>query len=142
MNRPDRSTLPWRVLGVALAALGIAGCAAVPVPLTDAERIEEAQADQLAMFADQEPLRHPLTLREAFDRAIKYNLDARVKSMETAVATQDLDLANFDMLPKLAYNVAATARNNQDASSSVSVITGQQQKSGPGRCFRASTQTA
>ena len=111
---------------MALAALGTAGCAAVPTPLTDAERIEEAQADQLAMFADQAPLRHPLTLREAFDRAIKYNLDARVKAMELAVATQDLDLANFDMLPKIAYNAAATTRSNQDASSSVSVLTNQQ----------------
>jgi outer membrane protein TolC len=94
--------------------------------MSDAERIDEAKADQFAMFADQPPLTHPLTLHEAFDRAIKYNLDARVKAMELAVSTQDLDLANFDMLPKVALNVAATTRSNQDASSSVSVLTNQQ----------------
>jgi outer membrane protein TolC len=125
---PDRSTvnLPWRLLCLVLAVLGTAGCAVTPQPLSDTERIDEAQADRLAMFADQEPLRHPLTLHEAFDRAIKYNLDARVKAMEAAVALQDLDLANFDMLPKIAVNAAATTRSNPDASSSTSVLTNRQ----------------
>lgn len=109
-----------------LAALGLAGCAVTPMPLTDAERADEARADRFAMFADQDPLTRPLTLRDAFDRAIKYNLDARVKAMEAAVALQDLDLANYDMLPKVAINAAAVTRSNVEASSSQSVTSGQQ----------------
>ena len=117
----SRRDLPWRLLCLGTAALGLAACSVLPKPLSDAERLDEAQADRLAMFADQDPLRHPLTLNEAFDRAIKYNLDARVKAMEAAVALQDLDLANFDMLPKVAFNGAGTTRSNTDASRSVAV---------------------
>jgi outer membrane protein TolC len=109
-----------------LAATLLAGCAVNPVALTEAERAGEAQADRIAMFAEQPPLTHPLTLSEAFDRAIRYNLDARVKAMEAAVALQDLDLANYDMLPKIAVNAAGVTRDNVEASSSQSVITGQQ----------------
>lgn len=96
------------------------------MPLTEVERADEAMADRVAMFADQEPLRRPLTLSAAFERAIRYNLDARVKAMESAVALQDLDLANYEMLPKVAINAAGVTRSNTEASSSRSVLTGQQ----------------
>ena len=115
-----------RFLCLGVAVLAMAGCTVIPMPLSDPERIAEAQADRLAMFADQEPLTRPLTLREAFDRAIKYNLDARVKAMEAAVALQDLDLANYEMLPKIAVNAAGVTRDNTEASSSTSILTNQQ----------------
>lgn len=125
---PKRTRAKWsrRVISIGAAALVLSGCAVQPIPLSDAERVEEARADRFAMFAEQPPLTHPLTLHEAFDRAIRYNLDARVKAMESAVALQDLDLANFDMLPKIAVNAAGITRDNVEASSSQSVITGRQ----------------
>jgi outer membrane protein TolC len=115
-----------RASGLVAVALTLAGCTVVPKPLTVEERTDEAQFDRLAMFAEQEPLTRPLTLTAAFDRAIRYNLDARVKAMEAAVALEDLDLANYEMLPKVAINAAAVTRSNTEASSSQSVITGQQ----------------
>ena len=81
----------------------------------------EAVADLEDIFADQEPLTHPLTLREAFGRALRYNLDARVKAMEQALALDDLDLSKVDLLPKAAVNASYVARSNVDASSSRSV---------------------
>ena len=63
-------------------ALLLSGCFLSPQPLTTLERAAEAAADREAMFANQEPLTRPLTLREAFNRALAYNLDARVKVME------------------------------------------------------------
>jgi outer membrane protein TolC len=107
-------------------ALLLGGCFLSPQPLTTLERAAEAAADREAMFANQEPLRHPLTLREAFHRALAYNLDARVKVMEEALAHNDLDLSRLDLLPKAALNGAFLARNNVDASSSQSIATGQQ----------------
>ena len=94
--------------------------------MTDADRLAEADGDRAEMFGNQEPLRHPLTLHEAFARALKYNLDGRVKLIEEALAQDDLDLSRYDLLPKAYINAACTSRNNVNASSSQAVATGQQ----------------
>lgn len=78
------------------------------------------------MFGGQEPVRGPITLEEAMARAVKYNLDSRVKLMEAAVAERQLDLSNFDLLPKLAAGAGYTRRDRVLASSSESVLTGEQ----------------
>ena len=110
----------------AAAVLLLAGCAVQPKPLTDAERRAEAQTDLKSMFADQEPLDHALSLPEAYLRAVKYNLDRRVKLMEEAVAVDGLGVANMDMLPKLTADAGYLTRNNVLAESSTSVLTGTQ----------------
>jgi outer membrane protein, multidrug efflux system len=111
-------------LGIALLALG--GCTLAPHPLTDAERLAEADGDRAEMYGKQEALRHPLTLHEAFARALKYNLDGRVKLVEEALSQDDLDLSRYDLLPKVYVNAAGTSRNNDNASSAVSDTTGAQ----------------
>ncbi len=115
-----------RFLGVAAGALLVAGCALTPKPFTTEERWSEAQSDREEMFADQEPVTRPLTLNEAFARALKYNLDGRVKAMEEALSVNDLDLSRYDLLPKVAIDGMGTTRNRFDASSSESIQTRQQ----------------
>ena len=115
-----------RFLGVAAGALLVAGCALTPKPFTTEERWSEVQSDKEAMFADQEPITRPLTLNEAFARALKYNLDGRVKAMEEALSVNDLDLSRYDLLPKVAVDGMGTTRNRFDASSSESIQTRQQ----------------
>jgi multidrug efflux system outer membrane protein len=78
------------------------------------------------MFKDQEPLSGPLTLHEAMARAVKYNLEARLKVMEEAMAQRQVDLATFDMLPRMALSAGYAGRNNISASSSQSIETGTQ----------------
>jgi outer membrane protein TolC len=112
------------LLAVTLLALG--GCTLAPKPLTDADRLAEAEGDRAEMFGNQEPLRHPLTLHEAFARALRYNVDGRVKLVEEALSQDDLDLSRYDLLPKAYINVAGTSRNNVNASSSQAIATGQQ----------------
>jgi multidrug efflux system outer membrane protein len=124
-DRPDKSPLRLAAsLAIALLALG--GCTLVPHPLTDAERLAEADGDRAEMYGNQEPLRHPLSLHEAFARALKYNLDGRVKLIEEALSQDDLDLSRYDLLPKAYVNAAFTSRNNVNASSSQAVATGEQ----------------
>jgi outer membrane protein, multidrug efflux system len=114
------------ILAALLLAAGLCGCTLVPHPISDADRVAEIERDRQEMFGDQEPLRHPLTLHEAFARALKYNLDGRVKLWEEALTRNDLDLSRYDLLPKAYVNAAYTSRTNVDASSSRSVLTGQQ----------------
>ena len=89
------------VLAAALATAVLAGCAIHPRPLTLEQREATLATDSSAMFADQAPVTGPITLDEAMARALKYNLDHRVKLMEEALAQRQLDLSKFDLLPQL-----------------------------------------
>ncbi|MGA2129270.1 MAG: TolC family protein, partial [Xanthobacteraceae bacterium] len=111
---------------VGIVSLALTGCTLVPQPLTDADRLAEANRDFAEMFGSEQVLRHPLTLHEAFARALRYNLDGRVKLIEEALAQNDLDLSRYDLLPKAYVNAAYTSRNNVNASSSQAIATGQQ----------------
>jgi outer membrane protein TolC len=124
-RRTGRLTRP-SLIAAAVATLWLSGCAIHPTPFTDAERAQSVQADRTAMFADQPPLAGPVTLDEAMARAIRYNLDHRLKMMEEALAQKQLDLANFDMLPKLTAAAGYTTRNNPLVSSSEDYATGEQ----------------
>lgn len=73
---------------------------------------------------DQEPVTAPITLHDAMARALKYNLEARLKVMEKLTAQRQLDLSTFDMLPKMAAEAGYVTRSNVSASSSESVLSG------------------
>ncbi|MCJ9429440.1 TolC family protein [Kordiimonas marina] len=93
----------------------ITGCAIKPVPFTDAENAARAQTDLQALFKDQEPISAPLTLDDAIARALKYNLDQRLKLMEEAVAMGQLDVARMDLLPDLVARAGISSRSNKDS---------------------------
>lgn len=111
---------------ISLLALTISGCAVTSQPIERSASEARAQSDLQSMFADQEPLSAPLTLHEAMARAVKYNLEARLKVMEEALAQRQVDLASFDMLPRMALSAGYAGRNNISASSSQSIETGTQ----------------
>ncbi|WP_245965030.1 TolC family protein [Trinickia dinghuensis] len=121
-TRSSRLARP-SLIAVAVAALWLSGCAIHPTPFTDAERVQSAHDDRTAMFAGQPALSGPVTLDEAMARAIRYNLDHRLKMMEEALAQKQLDLANWDMLPKLTAAAGYTNRNNLLVSSSEDYFT-------------------
>jgi outer membrane protein TolC len=123
-SRSNRLLRP-SLIAIAVGALWLSGCAITPKPFTDAERAQSAQAARTAMFADQPPLAGPVTLEEAMARAIRYNLDHRLKMMEEALAQKQLDVANFDMLPRLTAAAGYTNRSHPLASESISLQTHQ-----------------
>ncbi len=121
-----RHHIPARTLLAPLITAALAGCAVQPVALTVEERQASIAADRSVMFSAQEPVQGPITLDEAMARAIKYNLDHRLKAMEEALSQRQLDLSHADLLPKLVAAAGYTARDNVLASSSQDVLTGQQ----------------
>lgn len=114
---PRLSLLALAVAGT----LWLSGCAIKPTPFTDAQLAQTAQADRAEMFSNQAPLAGPVTLDEAMARAIRYNLDHRLKMMEEALGQRQLDVTNFDLLPKLTTQAGYTNRNHPLASSSTSL---------------------
>ncbi|MCG6575156.1 TolC family protein [Pseudomonas sp. AF32] len=120
MNRSQK------LFGMSLLALVVSGCAVTSEPIDRSASEQRARTDLQNMYKDQEPLSGPLTLHQAMARAVKYNLEGRLKVMEEALAKRQLDLASFDMLPRMALDAGYVGRNNVNASSSQSVETGTQ----------------
>jgi outer membrane protein len=78
-----------------------------------AEEREQLAADsRRQMFEGQEAIERPLTLAEATARAVKYQADHRQKRMEEAAAAAQLEVARFDLLPRLTANAGYNWRNN------------------------------
>ncbi|SEM62765.1 Outer membrane protein TolC [Pseudomonas sp. ok272] len=115
-----------KLFGASLLALAISGCAVKSEPIERSVSEQRAKSDLQTMYSGQEPLSGPLTLHQAMARAVKYNLEGRLKIMEEALAKRQLDLASFDMLPRMALDAGYAGRNNVSASSSQSVRTGAQ----------------
>ena len=111
---------------MSVLALTVSGCAVTSEPIDRSVSEQRARTDLQNMYKDQEPLSGPLTLHQAMARAVKYNLEGRLKIMEEALAKRQLDLASFDMLPRMALDAGYVGRNNVSASSSQSVETGTQ----------------
>lgn len=115
-----------KLFTLSLLVLSISGCAVTSQPIERNISEQRAQSDLQIMFKDQEPLSGLLTLHEAMARAVKYNLEGHLKVMEEALAQRQLDLASFNMLPRMALSAGYAGRSNVSASSSQSVETGTQ----------------
>ncbi len=104
-----RKSLPL-LLGTAVL---LSACGSLtPTPYTKDEIKDRVVTDRAKMFTDQEPVTGPITFHEAAARALKYNLDYRLKLMEGALATSLYDASKFDMLPRLVAGAGYLGRNN------------------------------
>nr|VFJ50632.1 MAG: Outer membrane protein TolC [Candidatus Kentron sp. DK] len=101
-----------KILALSLSAFVLGGCAVIQNPFTDQEFEKFAQED-IKAIPEQEPFTGPLTLDEAMARALKYNLERRVKLMEQELAGNQAVLAKFDLLPKLDVQANRTRRSNE-----------------------------
>lgn len=97
---------------VVFLALGLSACSFAPKNITTAERQARIQQDWQAIFTNTEPYFGKLTLYQSMARAIKYNLDLKLKQAEQAYAQADTNLASATMLPQLIAEGGYTARNN------------------------------
>ena len=111
-------------MGMGIAWL-MAGCVVIPAPLTS-EDLEQRVQDNLRELTEyQEPVSRPITLYEAMARALRFNLEARVQGVKEMVAHRQLDLAHYDLLPKLVANAGYNGRDNDSGAQSRSLLSGQ-----------------
>ena len=111
MNPRLQSTL--KPVTLAVAAFIVAGCSSLnPNPLEDKAVRDRASADRVSMFDQQEPITAAITMEEAIARALKYNLDLRLKKMEVAINEQLHEVSKYDMLPNLVVGAGYMDRNN------------------------------
>lgn len=115
----------WPRLLALTAAMLVAGCSTVtPKMATQEEVTERVKADTQAMYTGQTPISGPITLEEAIARTLKYNLDYRLKKMESALALGLADYGNYDMLPKLLASAGYRTRNNDSGGTSIGILDG------------------
>ena len=120
-NPPSKRTSVFLSIAIPLI---LSGCATQLQVMSEEAIDERASSDFTSMFSAELPQGETITLSEAIARSIKYNLDNRLKMMESVLAQQTLDLSDFNKLPQLALNAGYTVRNRTQASSSLNLGTG------------------
>ena len=104
----------------------LAGCAIKPVPLSVEKLTNNAEINFDLVSSDQEPLTKPVNLYKAMARAMKYNLEYRLAASETQLGNAKLNLSHYSMLPDIAAKAGYAARDNENASSSLNVLSNNQ----------------
>lgn len=122
--------------GLQLSALTsillLTGCMSLsPEPLDKSALKDQARQDALTAQQDVAPITGPLTLEEAIARALKYNLDSRSRQMEEALALNQFDVGNFDMLPKMIAAAGYSDRSEYATTRAVDSVTGQPSLANP-----------
>jgi outer membrane protein TolC len=114
------------VVAVSLA-LSLGACGTVkPVAFTPEVKKERVTTDLAKMYEEQEAVSKPLSFEDAAARALKYNLDYRLKLAEQAFAMNMLDVSRYDMLPKMLVGAGWMNRNNDSGGTSVGIQSGVQ----------------
>lgn len=121
-NITKKRRIPTRLLSVSCIAIALAGCGSTsPVAFTPEEIKERVTQDRLQMYADQEPITAPIGFHEAAARALKYNLDYKLKLMENALAQSLHDVSTYEMLPRLVAGAGYAYRNNDSGGRSIGI---------------------
>ncbi|VTU28761.1 Outer membrane efflux protein [Variovorax sp. PBS-H4] len=122
VKQSKHSKLPGvaSLTAVAVAIL-LAGCSVNPVQVTPEEVAQRVASDQAQMYKDQVPVAAPIGYSDALARALKYNLDYRLKLMESALARGLLDVSAADMLPKLVADAGYNDRSNDSGGTSIGI---------------------
>ncbi|WP_232073108.1 TolC family protein [Variovorax sp. RA8] len=119
-SKPSRVPVVPTLMAVAVAVL-LAGCSVNPVQVTPDEVAQRVANDQAQMYKDQAPVAAPISYSDALARALKYNLDYRLKLMESALARGLLDVSAADMLPKLVADAGYNDRSNDSGGTSIGI---------------------
>lgn len=110
------------VATVLASVLLLSACSSLePKISTEDENRERLVSDQARMYAGQEPVTAPITFYEAAARALKYNLDYRLKLMESALATDLRDISRHEMLPRLVASAGYAGRSNDSGGTSIGI---------------------
>ena len=114
---------PALTVGVFSIATLMSGCAGMNA-YSPEEVASIAKDDRTRAASDVEPIIGELSLEESIARALKYNLDRRVRLLEETLALGQYEAGNFDMLPRLAAQAGYRSRSNNYISRSTDSVTG------------------
>lgn len=122
-----KRTRTHAVVLATVTCFGLAACSSPQVPkgYTQDEVRQRVEDDRRMMYADQEPITGPITFYDAAARALKYNLDYRLKLMETALSRNLVDVTRHEMLPRLVASAGYTSRSNDSGGTSVGIEDGE-----------------
>lgn len=104
-----------------LAACSVMNDATQPKPFTAEQKQDRVIQDQLSMYANQEAVTGPISFYEAAARALKYNLDYRLKLMESALSANLRDVSAHEMLPRIVAAAGRSGRSNDSGGTSIGI---------------------
>jgi len=109
-------------LTVACMPLVLAACGSVsPKPFTQEEISDRVSKDIASMYQNQEVIAEPIDFHEAAARALKYNLDYKLKLMETALSRNLFEVSTYEMLPRLVAGAGYASRDNDSGGTSIGI---------------------
>lgn len=111
------------IVGCSVFAL-LCGCASSPRIAGIDEVEQRAVGDLKNMFSEVPAANAVIDLPEAVARALKYNLDNRLKMLEAVAAQQRLAISDYNKLPELAASAGYDVRDKRSASSSLNLTSG------------------
>ena len=115
-----------RLIAVCIPML-LASCGTIAPHMFSSDEIHaRAAKDLVEMHKDQEPINAPIGFYEAAARALKYNLDYKLKLMETALSQNLYDVSTYEMLPRLVAGAGYSSRNNDSGGTSIGIQDRQQ----------------
>ena len=100
------------------------GCAVQPTPIAENDFKQGLAGDRATELGMAELVVAPLTIEEAVARALKYNLERRVRMLEEAVALGQVEAGRFDLLPRLMAQAGYRHRSEELISRSKDSVTG------------------
>lgn len=121
-NRSVHFRMP-QLIGITLTAF-LTGCTVTPDLVTEDEVTARVKEDTSKMYLNQDVISGPITLEVAVARSLKYNLDYRLKQMESALALGITDYSKFEMWPKLLLSAGYNTRNNDSGGTSIGIQDG------------------
>lgn len=115
-----RPTRLW--FATACFSVALTGCGALsPQPFAEKDIADRVNQDRAQMYADQEAVAAPITFYDAAARALKYNLDYKLKLMESALSKSLHDVSTYEMLPHLIAGAGYEWRSNDSGGTSVGI---------------------
>lgn len=115
---PPKNVYRTITLSIITSTFLLTGCAVKPNVITPKQLHDDVVSSIQVIDEMNVPIEKPITLDEAIDRAIKNNLEQKMKVMDSVLAEQKLDAATYDTLPELATKVGYSARDKYSASAS------------------------
>ena len=99
-------------------ALQLAACTVEPEPLSEASRSERIEGDLKVIRETRFVPDKPITLYEAMARAVTFNLEHRIREIETEIAAAELEQANYQLLPAFDTGAGGDYQNRATSTSS------------------------